>query len=255
MRKPAGSNASAEMPITGHLQEFRKRLVTSVLFFILATSLAFYFSETLLLWIKRPLSVDLIFLSPAEAFWADMKIALFFGFLFSFPVMLYELWFFVSPGLLNKERLALFPLFTFGLVFFFGGLAFCYFVALPFALEFLISYGQNAGVLPLISVSNYVDFNLKLLLAFGLIFELPLVMVVLAQMGLLSTDFLTRNRKYAVLGAFLVAAIATPTPDIFNQILMALPLIILYEVGIITVRMFSGKKTAPSGESAEGTSV
>jgi len=254
MGKPAGRNASAEMPITGHLQEFRKRLVTSVLFFILATSLSFYYSDILLLWIKRPLNAELVFLSPAEAFWSDMKVALFFGFLCSFPLILYELWLFVSPGLLDKERMALFPLFTIGLVFFFGGLSFCYWIALPFALNFLIAYGKDAGVLPMISVSNYIDFNLKMMLAFGLIFELPLVMVVLAKMGLLSTEFLTRNRRYAVLGAFLVAAIATPTPDIFNQIMMAVPLMVLYEVGIITVRIFAGKKSAPSKESAEGAS-
>lgn len=242
------------MPITGHLQEFRKRLVKSLFVLILAAGTSFYFSETLLGWIRRPLNTDLIFLSPAEAFWADMKIALFFGFLCAFPIILYELWLFVSPGLLQKERNALFPLFSFGILFFFGGIAFCYTVALPFALQFLIDYGRNAGVQPLISISKYVDFNLKLLLAFGLIFELPLVMVVLAQMGLLTSETLSRNRKYAVLGAFLIAAIATPTPDIFNQLMMAIPLIILYEVGIITVRMFGGKKGSIPRQESEGAS-
>jgi len=244
VKKQAGPRESAEMPITGHLQEFRTRLIKSVLVLIVATGISFYYSETLLAWIRRPLDTDLVFLAPAEAFWADMKIALFFGFLCAFPVMLYEVWSFVSPGLLKKEQIAILPLFSFGILFFFGGIAFCYLVALPFALAFLIDYGRNAGVQPLISVSSYVDFNLKLLLAFGFIFELPLVMVVLAQMGFLTTEVLSRNRKYAVLGAFLLAAIATPTPDMFNQLMMAIPLIILYEVGILTVRIFGRKKAA-----------
>lgn len=253
MKKKAGRNETAEMPITGHLREFRTRLIKSVVVLIIATGISFYYSETLLGWIKRPLSTDLVFLAPAEAFWADMKIALFFGFLCSFPVMLYELWFFVAPGLLKKEQVAILPLFTFGILFFFGGIAFCYGVALPFALEFLIDYGRSAGITPLISVSSYVDFNLKLLLAFGFIFELPLVMVLLAQMGFLSTEILSRNRKYAVLGAFLVAAIATPTPDMFNQLMMAIPLIILYEVGILTVRLFGRKKAVSQQEESERT--
>lgn len=242
MEKKAGSRDTAEMPITGHLQEFRQRLMKSVFVLVLAAGISFYYSEILLGWIRHPLAADLVFLSPAEAFWADMKIALFFGFLCAFPIILYEVWRFIAPGLLKNERKSIFPLFSFGIVLFYGGLAFCHLVALPFALDFLINYGRNAGVQPLISVSSYVDFNLKILLAFALIFELPLVMVVLSKMGLLTPELLSRNRKYAVLGAFLIAAIATPTPDIFNQMIMACPLIILYEIGIITVRLFGGKK-------------
>jgi len=251
-KKAEGSN-TAEMPITGHLQEFRQRLIKSVFVLILAAGIAFYYSEVLLGWLRSPLSTDLVFLSPAEAFWADMKIAIFFGFLVAFPIILYEVWLFIAPGLLKNERGAIFPLFSFGVLLFYGGLTFCHFVALPFALDFLINYGRNAGIQPLISVSNYVDFNLKILLAFALIFELPLVMVVLAKMGLLTPDLLSKNRKYAVLGAFLIAAIATPTPDIFNQVVMAVPLIILYEVGIITVRLFGGRKRSTAQQKSERT--
>ncbi len=218
---------------------------------VLAAGVSFYYSEILLGWIRRPLGAELVFLSPAEAFWADMKIAFFFGFLCAFPVILYEIWLFIAPGLLKNERGAIFPLFSFGVLLFYGGLTFCHLVALPFALDFLINYGRNAGVQPLISVSGYVDFNLKILLAFALIFELPLVMVVLAKMGLLTPDLLSKNRKYAVLGAFLIAAIATPTPDIFNQVIMAVPLIILYEVGIVTVRLFGGKKRSTAQKESE----
>lgn len=251
MEKKAGASNTAEMPITGHLQEFRQRLMKSVFVLILAAGISFYYAEVLLSWVRHPLGADLIFLSPAEAFWADMKIALFFGFLVTFPIILYEVWLFIAPGLLKHERGALVPLFSFGVFLFYGGLSFCHLVALPFALDFLINYGRNAGVQPFISVSNYVDFNLKILLAFALIFELPLVMVVLSKMGLLTPDFLAKNRKYAVLGAFLIAAIATPTPDIFNQVIMAVPLIFLYEVGIITVRLFGGHKQRTEQQESE----
>lgn len=236
MKKQAGKNA-AEMPITGHLLELRSRLVKSLLVLFFFFGIAFYFSDTLHAWFKRPLNAPLVFLSPAEAFWADLKISLFAGFICSVPAILYEIWQFITPGLLPSERRYFLPFLFFGTLFFFLGMAFCYFIALPFALDFLIDYGRQAGMVPQISVSMYIDFNLKFLLGFGLIFELPLVMVLFSKLGFLTPDLLSRNRKYAFLGAFLIAAILTPTPDMFNQILMALPLIFLYEVGIIAVRL------------------
>ncbi len=242
MQKRTAPNDAAEMPMSGHLQEIRSRLVRSVTVLVIAAGTAFYFAGTLIAWIKRPIDIDLVFLSPAEAFWADLKIALFFGLLCAFPFILYEIWLFVSPGLVKRERKILWPFFGFGVIFFFVGIAFSYFIALPFAIRFLVNYGRDSGIIPMLSVSNYIDFNLKILLAFGLIFELPLVMVLLSKLGLLTEDFLRKNRKFAILGAFVVAAIATPTPDMFNQFLMALPLILLYEIGIFVIRIL-GKKS------------
>lgn len=241
MKKPTSPKDAAEMPFTGHLQEFRSRLITSLFILVLSAGVSFYFSGTLLAWLKRPLDTELIFLSPAEAFWADLKISLFVGFLCAFPVILYEIWRFISPGLLPHERGAFLPFLVFGVGFFFLGLAFSYFLALPFALQFLIDYGRESGLTPRISVSMYIDFNLRLLLASGFIFELPLVMILLAKFGLLTPDFLSKNRKYAVIAAFVIAAVITPTPDIFNQLMMAIPLLFLYEVGIIAVRLFGGR--------------
>ncbi len=240
------------MPFTGHLKEFRSRLITSLFILILCAGVSFYFSGTLLAWLKRPLDTELIFLSPAEAFWADLKISLFVGFLCAFPVILYEVWRFVAPGLLPHERGAFMPFLIFGIGFFFLGLAFSYFLALPFALQFLIDYGRESGLTPRISVSMYIDFNLRLLLASGFIFELPLVMILLAKFGLLTPDFLAENRKYAVIGAFVIAAVITPTPDIFNQLMMAVPLLFLYEVGIIAVRLFGGRRGLPQQKESEG---
>lgn len=232
------------MPISGHLLELRSRLVRSVVIISLFFGAALYFSDSLLLFLKRPLHADLIFLSPAEAFWADLKVALFVGFLAALPVILYEIWQFVAPGLLPNERGYFLPFLILSTLLFFVGMAFCYFLALPFALDFLIDYGRKSGINPQISVSMYIDFNLKFLLGFGLVFELPLVMLFLAKIGLLTPAFLTRNRKYAILLAFFIAAVLTPTPDVFNQCVMAIPLILLYEVGIIAIRIF-GRRAVP----------
>jgi len=239
------------MPISGHLQELRSRLVRSVLIISLCFGAAFYFSDHLLILLKRPLHAELIFLSPAEAFWADLKVALFVGFLAALPVILCEIWQFVAPGLLPNERGYLFPFLIFSTLLFFAGMAFCYLFALPFALDFLIDYGRRSGITPQISVSMYIDFNLKFLLGFGFVFELPLVMLFLARMGLMTPAFFSQNRKYAVLLAFLIAAILTPTPDIFNQCLMAIPLIILYEVGILIVRIFGSAVSLRKEEPGE----
>lgn len=240
------------MPFTGHLQEFRSRLITSLLILVLCAGVSFYFSGTLLAWFKRPLDTELIFLSPAEAFWADLKVSLFVGFLCAFPVILYEIWRFIAPGLLPHERGTFLPFLVFGIGFFFLGLAFCYFLALPFALQFLIDYGRESGLTPRISVSMYIDFNLRLLLASGFIFELPLVMILFAKLGWLTPGFLVENRKYAVIGAFVIAAVITPTPDIFNQLMMAVPLLFLYEVGIIAVRLFGGRRGLSPQKESEG---
>ncbi|HET6371523.1 MAG TPA: twin-arginine translocase subunit TatC [Nitrospiria bacterium] len=248
MSKSKKSKSDRSMPFTGHLVELRSRLIRSVLALVVCSVVSFYFSDHILLWLRQPLSTKLIFLSPAEAFWASIKISLFVGLLLALPVILYEVWQFVSPGLHPGEQMALFPFLFLGLVGFAAGLLFGYFVALPFAIGFLIDYGEKAGMLPMISVSMYVDFNLKFLLAFGLIFELPLAILFLTRLGVMTPDFLARNRKYAVLIAFLAAAILTPTPDVFNQTIMAVPLILLYEVGIWTARIFGKPKGVGAAE-------
>ncbi len=235
--KEIGGKDAVAMPISGHLRELRRRLIKSlfVLFFFFCS--AFYLSAEVVSWFHSLLDAPLVFLSPAEAFWTDLKIALFIGFLCSLPFIVYEVWGFVSPGLLVEERRQYRPFLIFAVFFFFLGIAFCYSVALPFALRFLIDYGRQSGLTPQISISMYVDFVLKFLIAFGLIFELPVVMILLSKIGLLTVENLTGHRKYAILAVFFIAAILTPTPDIFNQCMMAVPMICLYEIGIVAVRI------------------
>jgi sec-independent protein translocase protein TatC len=225
------------MPFLAHLGELRKRIIVSVIAIGLGFAVTFNFSEQIITWIARPLPVKLAFLEPTEPFWVNMKVAMFAGMFLVLPVILYEIWAFVSPGLLPRERKFALPFVVLSTLFFALGAAFALLVIVPFAVKFLVSY-KTENLVATISVNRYVDFVLKFTLAFGLVFELPLGITLASRLGLVTPQFLARNRKYAILLAFVAAAILTPTPDAFNQILMAGPLILMYEAGIVAARVF-----------------
>ena len=260
-----------KMSFFSHLEELRKRIVVSLVAIGIGFILAFSYSETIFRFLKRPLTtdlifsrtypflravprpgtpIDLIFLAPAEAFWMHMKIALLTGLMLVLPVLLHQIWKFIAPGLLPREKRYALPFVVLATMFFAFGLLFCFFFVLPFALNFLLTY-KTENLKPMISVGNYVDFTAKFLLAFGLIFELPLVIGIAAKMGLVTPQWLSKNRKYAILINFTIAAILTPTPDVFNQTLMALPMCLLYEVGILAARLLVKKPTAAPQEATE----
>jgi sec-independent protein translocase protein TatC len=180
-----------------------------------------------------------------------MKIAFLTGLMLALPVLLHQIWKFIAPGLLPHEKRYALPFVVLASIFFVFGLLFCFYLVLPFALNFLLTY-KTENLKPMISVGNYVDFTSKFLLAFGLIFELPLVIGIAAKMGLVTPQWLSKNRKYAILINFTIAAILTPTPDVFNQTLMALPMCLLYEVGIVAARLLVRKPTAAPQEAPEG---
>lgn len=239
------------MSLTDHLYELRSCLIASLIALGIGFVVSFYFSERILKFLTGFITPDrrpaFVFLSPAEALWANFKVALFAGIILALPVILYEVWRFISPALYERERRYALPFLIIGVVSFGIGLLFCYMVVLRFAMDFLLTY-KTADITPMISIGAYIDFVMKFMLAFGLVFELPLIIIFLTRIGLLTPKFLSRNRKYAILINFIIAAILTPTPDIFNQLLMAGPLIALYEVGIIGARIFcrsaKGKKEA-----------
>ena len=163
------------------------------------------------------------------------------AFIISSPIIFFEIWRFVAPGLMEQEKKYALPfVFTTTFLFLIGAL-FCFVIILPFAMNFLLTY-KTENLKPMLSVGKYVDFCLKFILAFGAIFELPVVTVFATRMGIVTPDFLAKNRKYAVLIAFVLAALLTPTPDAFNQSLMAVPMIILYEVGIWASKFLDRKK-------------
>ena len=171
-----------------------------------------------------------------------MKVAGLFALVLGTPYILIEFWHFVVPGLHAQERRFVGPFVILSTLAFYLGLLFSFFFVLPFALNFLISYGVNAGFIPQLSIAQYVGFALWFLLVFGLIFEVPLVITLLAKLGWVDAPLLKRYRKWAFLTAFIFAAILTPTPDPFNQCLMALPMYIFYEVGIVSAGIFNKKK-------------
>jgi sec-independent protein translocase protein TatC len=174
----------------------------------------------------------------------QMKVGLIAGVFIAAPVILWQVWAFISPGLHHHEKKYAVPFVLIGSLMFILGGAFSLFVVTPYALNFLLSYSRP-GLKPMITIQNHIDFLLKFTLAFGAVFELPLALTLLARMGVVTAKMLSKNRKYAILGAFIAGAILTPTPDAFNQTLMAGPLIILYEVGIVCARIFGRRPSAP----------
>jgi sec-independent protein translocase protein TatC len=256
-----------KMPVMEHLVELQVRLTRTVLIVGVVFVGTFFFADTLVQWLRVPLqnmfvpgklqweptdlpTIPFVFLAPAEALWQNVKVAGLFALVMATPYILWEVWQFVVPGLHSHERRFVGPFVFISAVAFYAGVSFSFFFVLPFALNFLISYGVNAGFIPQISIAQYVGFALWFLLVFGLIFEVPLAITLMAKLGWVNAPILKRYRKWAFLGAFLVAAILTPTPDPFNQCLMAVPMYIFYEVGIIGAGIF-GKK--PSGEAASAS--
>jgi sec-independent protein translocase protein TatC len=201
------------------------------------SAVSFYFSEPLMQFLIKPLGdVKLHVTEVTGSFYAYLKVALIFGIGGSLPVIVYQLWMFVSPGLYKSERAMILPFILISLILFGIGAGFCYLVVLPLALDFLIGFGGEI-LNPIITVSSYLGFAGMLLLSFGFGFELPIVAFVLGKVGIISSGMLARGRRYAVVGILIVAAVLTPTPDVFTQLMLAGPLYLLYELSIIVVRI------------------
>jgi sec-independent protein translocase protein TatC len=182
--------------------------------------------------------------APGERFWMHIKISVVGAIVLSLPVLLYQAWKFIAPGLFPNEKRYLGPFIVASSIFFIIGAAFCFIVVLPFALGFLLEYkmDKTQDLHTLISIGEYINFSLKFVLAFGAVFELPVVILLLTKMGVVTPVMLSKNRKYAVLISFILAAILTPTGDAFNLMLMAVPILILYEVGILASRFVANRK-------------
>ena len=260
--------ADGKMSLTAHLEDLRKRIIISVAAVLAAFVVAFNYSEEIFGILMFPLrnSLDfsiselyvrfvpvdklkttkLVFLAPTEAFWMNMKVALVAALVFSLPVIFLQLWKFIAPGLQPTEKKYVIPFVIVSTGLFMVGASFCFIIVLPFALSFLLNYKIGDFLMPMLSVGQYVDFCLKFILAFGAIFELPIVLIFLTKIGLVTPETLKRNRRLAIVLAFVAGAILTPTPDPFNQTLMAIPIIMLYEVGIQLSVFFAKRK--PDGD-------
>src|SRR5881296_3967379 len=243
-----------KMSFLEHLGELRVRIVRALTALLVGTVIALPFSQYIVDWLAKPvtkLNYSLVFTAPAEAFWVQMKVAMIVGLFIGSPGILWQVWAFVAPGLHPHEKKYAAPFVIIGSLMFIAGGAFSLFVVTPYAIAFLLSYARET-LQPMITLENHIDFLLKFTLAFGAVFELPLVITLLARMGVVTAKQLSKNRKYAILGAFIAGAVLTPTPDAFNQTLMAGPLILLYEVGIVCARVF-GRRPAPAPQPSEVT--
>ncbi len=242
-----GTDTDVAQPIVKHLEELRDRLIKSAVSVVITTVVAFVFIEKImgaLIDLAGPHSIQAI--DPTETFGTYLKVAFTIGLGMSTPLIVYQIMRFLAPGLKRNERRLLFFSLPFIAVSFVAGAAFCYFVVLPSALDFLLSFGDTR-ILKQVSLTLFVSFVTSFMLALGAAFELPIIVFLLAKLGIVSYKQLGKWRKYALLFSFVVAAIITPTPDPFNQAMVGIPLFILYELGVQLSRFARKPSTQKSG--------
>ncbi|MBI5561686.1 MAG: twin-arginine translocase subunit TatC [Deltaproteobacteria bacterium] len=236
------------LPLIAHLRELRKRLVVCAIAIAIGFGVSYAWSVELYDILKRPLAGALppgerflVFSGIVEPFFVYMKVGFIGGVSLASPVVLYEVWAFIAPGLKKKERRWFLSIVASSLLLFASGTLFAYYVVFPFGFKYLLSF-STGELKPFLSMSDYFSTVTMLLLAFGLVFQTPLGILVLARVGLVSARQLLSWWRYALVGILIAAAVLTPTPDVFNQMLMAGPLIILYGLGIILAAVFGRKK-------------
>ena len=227
------------MSIIAHLTELRKRLIRSLIAIGIGSCIAYYFIEDIMHLLTGPAG-KLYYMQPAEAFFTYIKVAIFVGFLIALPVVLYQIWRFVLPALIGMERYLLSVIVPVSLILFLAGIAFSFFLVLPAAVKFLVGFSTQE-LQPMFSIKQYFDFVIAFLLPFGFIFELPLAIILLAKVGIVSSKFLAKQQRIVIFLTFVIGAVISPTPDIFSQCMIAIPMILLYEIGYIIVR-FGMKK-------------
>lgn len=238
------------MSFLRHAEELRKRIIYSLVPMAVFFIPCYAFSEQIFELLMRPVTKSLpegsslIFTRPAEGFLAYLKVSAFAAFFLSVPFVLYNAWKFLSPALYKSEKKVVVPLVVFGSVFFAAGAIFCYMVAAPQGLRFLFGEYTTQYIRAFPSVKEAFSFLTALMLGFGLVFEFPLVVFILSRLGLVTSGFLSRQRKYATLASAVLAAFITPTTDAVSMMLMLVPLFIFYELGIVIAWAFGKKKPA-----------
>lgn len=260
----AGAEEDVKMPLLEHLGELRTRLLYSIVGFIVAFVVCFYFWKPVLDLVTAPLEraclaqgkpCPVIYTSLIEPFFTQVKIGAFGALCLTFPLIAAQLYKFMAPGLYKKERLALVPFLIATPVMFAVGATFLYFVLLPLALHFFVSYQQYANIELMPKIGEYIDLVMKLVFAFGLCFELPVVLTLLAKVGIVSSQGLRDKRRYAIIIVTVVAAIFTP-PDVISMVSLAVPMIGLYEISIWLAMSVEKKRAEDDAAEAEsGTEV
>jgi sec-independent protein translocase protein TatC len=248
--------AEDKLPLTAHLEELKKRLVRSLIAIGIGFVVCYYFKDPLFKIITKPLlevmpkGSYMIFTSLPEAFFTYIKVAFFASLFLTAPFTLYQIWKFISPGLYPREKKYVVPFVLTSSLLFIGGILFAYFLALPPAFGFFVEFSTDT-LRPMFTMREYLSFALKLLLAFGVSFQLPVFIFFMTKLGIVNSRILAKQRRYAILIIFIAAAILTPSPDAFTQIIMAIPLMILYEISVFIAKFVEKKKKeADAGEAA-----
>ncbi len=222
------------MTVTDHLTELRGRIIKSVIAVAVGVAFCAWQIDAVVAFLTSPVE-RLYVMKPAEAFLIYMKIALWSGVIAASPVWFYQVWAFLLPAFTKHEKKGLLLIVPLSTVLFLGGIAFAFFIVLPQGLRFFMSFAMES-VQPLWSLAGYLDFAVLMVVPFGVIFNLPVALVVLARMGLVSSIQLKSFRKYVIVISFAIAAVITPTTDMISQSLLAVPMIILYEVSLVFIR-------------------
>ena len=224
-------------PLAAHIQSVKRRLLIIGATILGLLILTFSFSAEMVGWLNRPFENQLAFYGPTEALFASIKVSLLAAFILSLPVIFYQCWKFIEPALLPKEQRWAVPLFLLAGALFGLGMVFCNVVILPLVIDWFVSFGLDRDITPQLGVGTYIDFNVKFLLIFGCAFELPLAMTLAAMIGVASAPTFARYRKHAILLCLIVSAVVTPDATLFTMLLMAVPLMVLYECGILGARL------------------
>ncbi|UCF70335.1 MAG: twin-arginine translocase subunit TatC [candidate division WOR-3 bacterium] len=225
-----------------HLEELRRRILYSIAAVAVSTVAGFFFAKRFLnLIIQRASLSTTYFFAPAEAFVAQIKVAVFLGIVISFPFILYQSWTFIGPGLTKSERRISLSYMASGLVLFAIGILFGYYILIPYGLRFLLSFGSEM-IQPLMNIGKYMNFFLWCLLGSGLLFQLPLLLFFLIRLGIVDVETITNHRPEAIVGVLVLCAVITPTGDFFTLLLLSVPLMLLFELSILIARLSTRKK-------------
>ncbi|MDP2921831.1 MAG: twin-arginine translocase subunit TatC [Candidatus Omnitrophota bacterium] len=223
-----------KMTVIEHLEELRRRIIASLVFFTIASVVSFIFSDKISDILRLPalgIMDSFVFVAPTEVFTSYMRISILAGFFISLPFILFQAGSFLIPAVSPDKREAIVSWLIISFALSIMGVMFSYFLALPFALKFLVNFAREAAF-PMITIGKYFSFAGAFLLIGALVFQIPVIMALLSQIGLLSSIFFRKNRRYAVVAIFIAAAIITPTQDIVNMLIFAVPMLALYEAGV-----------------------
>jgi sec-independent protein translocase protein TatC len=233
-----------ELSLVQHLGEFRDRLMVACIAIAITTAISFLFTTDIIKLLLIPAGVQkLLAISPTENFTTYFRVALFSGFAFSMPVVLYEIYAYIDPALHPNERRFALTLGPFVLALFIAGMLFCYFVLLPNALKFLLNFGSEV-IDNQLRASEYLSFVTLFIVGMGIVFEMPVIIYALIRLGVVQRSWLTKRRRYVFLIVFIIAAVITPTPDPFNQTIVAIPMYLLFELGLLLGRFAGGPRAS-----------